>query len=389
MSRPAPVSLRGITRPRNVVSLQRQIAATLRNSVVAQHLPVGSRFPSTHQLMRKFGVSHMTMHLALDALVREGWLVRHRGKGTFVACNSAPRACPAHARLALVLPPQEDIRRSGSEETVLSMLYGAKAGAQDREASLAMETLSSSSPGDPEVGQMAERLLSSYDGCLFVSDQFRSLIGKIHPFLSLVILGGDSTEFSLVNCTRNDSLRLAVEHLREHGYQQVGYLGRLRDPTETKHRLFSEYVRKLQLTTRPEWFCDLPAEVAPEEPIRPFLRQPSRPRAVFVDNYTKSEAFVRVMEQEGLRVPQDIALITYGVRPSRISYPWLAMVETPMFEVGREAVRLLDRLIRHEVVPPNSHTVPPRLVPGRSCGCPETTAAAVAMEPEKTEAFAV
>ncbi|OGV74464.1 MAG: hypothetical protein A3K19_05380 [Lentisphaerae bacterium RIFOXYB12_FULL_65_16] len=343
--------------------------------VAAQHLPVGSRFPSTQQLMRKFGVSHMTMHLALDALVREGWLVRHRGKGTFVACNSAPRACPSQARLALVLPPQDDIRRANSEDTVLGLLYGAQAGAQGRDANLAIETLNSSSPGTREVDQMAEHLLRSYDGCLFVSNQFRQLIARIHSHLPLVIMCEDSREYSTVSSTRSDALRLAVEHLRDHGYQRVGYLGRLRDPSETKHLLFSEYVEKLQLTTRPEWFCDLPAQVETEEPIGQFLRQGARPRAVFIDNYAKAEAVVRVMEMEGLRVPQDIALITYGVRPSCVSYPWLAMVESPVFEVGREAVRLLDRLIRHEAVSPGSRTVPPRLVPGRSCGCPEAAAA--------------
>jgi GntR family transcriptional regulator len=48
-------------------------------------LSVGDSIPSERQLGTDLGVSRLTVRAALDELVREGYLVRRRGAGTFVA----------------------------------------------------------------------------------------------------------------------------------------------------------------------------------------------------------------------------------------------------------------------------------------------------------------
>jgi len=48
-------------------------------------LHVGDSIPSERQLSVDLGVSRLTLRAALDELVREGYLVRRRGAGTFVA----------------------------------------------------------------------------------------------------------------------------------------------------------------------------------------------------------------------------------------------------------------------------------------------------------------
>jgi len=48
-------------------------------------LAVGDAIPSERQLGVDLGVSRLTVRAALDELVREGYLVRRRGAGTFVA----------------------------------------------------------------------------------------------------------------------------------------------------------------------------------------------------------------------------------------------------------------------------------------------------------------
>ena len=45
---------------------------------------IGSAIPSERQLSTDLGVSRLTVRAALDQLVREGYLVRRRGAGTFV-----------------------------------------------------------------------------------------------------------------------------------------------------------------------------------------------------------------------------------------------------------------------------------------------------------------
>jgi GntR family transcriptional regulator len=57
-----------------------------RDSVIEliEQLGVGSAIPSERQLSTDLGVSRLTVRAALDDLVRDGYLVRRRGSGTFV-----------------------------------------------------------------------------------------------------------------------------------------------------------------------------------------------------------------------------------------------------------------------------------------------------------------
>ena len=50
-----------------------------------ERLSVGEAIPSERQLSVDLGVSRLTVRAALDELVREGYLVRKRGAGTFVS----------------------------------------------------------------------------------------------------------------------------------------------------------------------------------------------------------------------------------------------------------------------------------------------------------------
>src|SRR5581483_10012115 len=68
---------------RRDVSKQRDTRERVLELVDA--LGVGDAIPSERQLGIDLGVSRLTVRAALDELVREGYLVRRRGAGTFVA----------------------------------------------------------------------------------------------------------------------------------------------------------------------------------------------------------------------------------------------------------------------------------------------------------------
>src|SRR4051794_41889154 len=57
-----------------------------------ERLNVGQAIPSERQLAGDLGVSRLTVRAALDDLVREGYLLRRRGAGTFVAEPKVPKA---------------------------------------------------------------------------------------------------------------------------------------------------------------------------------------------------------------------------------------------------------------------------------------------------------
>src|ERR671931_755097 len=71
-----------------------------------QRLGVGEAIPSERRLSTELGVSRLTLRAALDELVREGYLVRRRGSGTFVRE-------PKIAQELTVTSFSEDMRRRG------------------------------------------------------------------------------------------------------------------------------------------------------------------------------------------------------------------------------------------------------------------------------------
>ncbi len=75
-----------------------------------ERLSIGESIPSERQLSGDFGVSRLTVRAALDELVREGYLVRRRGSGTFV---SEPKIAQELTMTSFT----EDMRRRGMRPT--------------------------------------------------------------------------------------------------------------------------------------------------------------------------------------------------------------------------------------------------------------------------------
>jgi GntR family transcriptional regulator len=73
-----------------------------------ERLSVGEAIPSERQLSTDLGVSRLTVRAALDELVREGYLVRRRGAGTFV---SEPKIAQELTMTSFT----EDMKRRGLE----------------------------------------------------------------------------------------------------------------------------------------------------------------------------------------------------------------------------------------------------------------------------------
>jgi GntR family transcriptional regulator len=71
-----------------------------------ERLDVGQAIPSERQLSADLGVSRLTVRAALDELVREGYLLRRRGAGTFV---SEPKIAQELTMTSFT----EDMRRRG------------------------------------------------------------------------------------------------------------------------------------------------------------------------------------------------------------------------------------------------------------------------------------
>lgn len=89
-------------------SLYEQVTDRLRTHLLSK-LEVGAQVPTEAELTQMFSVGRSTVRKALQRLVDEGVLVRHQGKGTFMA-RPAPKIVHSIDRLA---PFMETFREAG------------------------------------------------------------------------------------------------------------------------------------------------------------------------------------------------------------------------------------------------------------------------------------
>ena len=76
--------------------LYHQISLNLRTLIQKGALFPGEMLPSEEEMGTCYGVSRLTMRRAVDDLVREKWLMRKHGVGTFVA---SPNVTPSIPRI--------------------------------------------------------------------------------------------------------------------------------------------------------------------------------------------------------------------------------------------------------------------------------------------------
>lgn len=90
-----------------------------------------------------------------------------------------------------------------------------------------------------------------------------------------------------------------------------------------------------------------------------ILESGPQPRAVFAVNDFSAIGAIGVAREHGLRIPEDIAIAGYNDSPLARALS-LTSVNTPLHEMGRRAVELLDRMLRRLDV--TSTVLPVKLV---------------------------
>src|SRR3954470_7712837 len=73
------------------IPLYQEVKHKLMESLHSGEWKAGDMVPAEKRLCERFGVSVGTLRKAVDELVAENILIRHQGRGTFVASHSSDR----------------------------------------------------------------------------------------------------------------------------------------------------------------------------------------------------------------------------------------------------------------------------------------------------------
>lgn len=349
-----------------------QVRETLRRHIST--MQSGDRLSSDRQMADLFKVDRMIVRRAMLDLEAEGFVVRRQGHGTFVK-KTAHLGAPAGASktFGLVTPDVEQPMFS-------RLLKGIDEGARERKFSVLVSNCNRDNQSERAfLEQLAEQKLAGIMVCPFNDD---SLNPAYHHLLAdlcrrgvpMVLLDQYIPGLDIPSVV-TDKVQVgyrATEHLIMLGHKRICYL------TTGHYDVNGQNCLKGHRMALKDYGRDYDAGLTVEIPIqtcagpahdavkRLLTANPNAFTAIATDQFSMTYGILRALEELGVRVPDDIAVVGNDVYQN----PLLAHVThilEPVQELGRAAVNLLlenggeTSLKRHILLAP-------KLVIGDTCG---------------------
>lgn len=210
----------------------------------------------------------------------------------------------------------------------------------------------------PDHGSEITKLLKMFKNCVLIEPALED--------------GG----FSYVSLDYVEAGYLATKHLLQNGRRRIAFLAHglayqvVQDWLNGFRKAYNEFgvVLDPAFVVEPDP-APLDDAVAAGRNVDRLLAV--KPDSIFVANDGVAMWTIRALVNRGLRVPQDIAIVSGdGWDVGRSYVPTITSIDMNSQEMGRIAMTLLLNQINHpdEAHKPEKRLLPPRLVIGESCG---------------------
>jgi len=230
---------------------------------------------------------------------------------------------------------------------------------------------------DPNIEIESLNMLNNrqIDGILFVATWDRSpkmveqMTTKPHIFIHRHF---DSYADNCVAVDERWGARLAVSHLANLGHQRIAFINGDADWDASIYRLkgYQEELKSRGIPYDPELVTNQGWESEHgRSGIETLFNRGVSFSAVFASNDLLAMGAIHALQDRGLLVPQDIAVIGYDDRAfSSFVRPAISTVTLPAYEMGEEAASLLLRMMKGEITSSKAVEVRGRLLVRESCG---------------------
>lgn len=358
-------------------SLQQQVRDKVLRQIESGAWRPEQRLPSDEALARELGVHYHTVRLALSSLAQEGNLVRHRGRGTFVADHCVRQHTGVlfgsdlnhfHAMAFNTLFAKHVQDYFHGEKNEVKM-YFVQRWLRDRQGVCNDDFAR-------DIAEGALRACLVVGGAQFVAaENFDLLLRHRIPF----VLGtAFPTDFPSVCFDLRGLVERGMERLIAGGYRRIAIVyGRYPEapvlPTEEIfYQSYQRALAKAGLMSRREWIKDErePGQETGYHAMKElWALGANRPEAVLSCDNVITQGMIHAWWELGIQVPRDLGFITHSNKEVPILYPTpLTRLACDVRELVEAAGRMLLALAEGRPLKSQRMIVPVRLVAGRSCG---------------------
>ena len=362
--------------PRLDTTLAQQLAQQFTWFIASGQIKPDDLLPSVRQLARHLSINMNTVRSAYQKLEADGLVETRQGKGTSVLSYDPHRMAQIAGSLrshtvGVIIP-------SLTNPFYHPFLQGVEAVANHNQTMLFMcVTHDDPSQAQQYFAQLAAKhvdgiILASQDNSLFVSSEVK-LGGQSSHTLPLVTVDWpDSTGYAVSLDLENAGFQ-ATRHLLEHGHRRVGLitfaleLPNIRPVNQGYHRALQE--AELMEDARRIAHVHGFDTTAGAEGARHLLALEEPPTAIFAISDLLAIGAMCAVQQAGLRIPQEMAIAGFNDIPMAAWVnPPLTTVSAPAYQMGQEAMKMLQSLIAGKRPAHKTIHLPTTLVIRQSCG---------------------
>jgi GntR family transcriptional regulator of arabinose operon len=354
------------------------ILDALRESVISGEYREGARLPSETDLVRRFGVSRMTIVKAFKELQQQGLVVRRPGSGTFVAPNGQ------ESRLFGLLIPElgqteifEPICQGMTQyksETKVSLLWGNSFVKSDQNEIVARELC------EEFIRQKVAGVFFAPLELIPTKDEVnRMVVASLNKARIPVVLLDRCidayparAEYDLVGIDNRRAAYGATLHLVGLGAKRIAFLGKKLSASTVDARIAgyrealfaSDVLRGEDLVSR--------ADPADELLVKSILDK-QRPDAFLCANDHTAATLMKTLISLGVPIPKEIRIVGIDdVKYASLLPIPLTTQHQPCQDIGRVAMATMFERLKNADLPAREISLNCRLVIRKSCGSPDT-----------------
>ena len=353
----------------------RIISESLKQAILSNEYPLGSRLPSENELVRRFGVSRMTIVKALKELQQLDLVGRRAGSGTYVK----GRAPESGGIFGLLIP------ELGRTEIFEPICQGMTSFPQTSRHSLLWgNAVGPDRPREEAAVELCQHYIDQRVSGIFfaplellpekdeVNQQIVSALDAAR--IPVVLLDRDylpypaRSKYDLVGIDNRRTAYGAVAHLIDVGARKIAFLGKRLSASTVDARIAGYREALLARDSGYDESLILRCDPSDEQQIGRFLKA-KHPDAFLCANDHTAANLMQSLIKLGVSIPQEVRVVGIDdVKYASLLPIPLTTQHQPCFDIGRVAMStMLDRLERPDL-PTRDVLLSCTLVVRESCG---------------------
>lgn len=336
--------------------MYRQLLDQLKQEICSGFFSISDQFPTEQEIAGHLGLSMHTVRQALQGLTQEGYLVRHRGRGSFVCQPGdqvpySDQALRKTQRVGLIMP--------WGEHTFFARVLNDVENAMHGQGYRTM-LVNNHDDADIELERVRELVKNGVDGVIWMCPSrgvHPEVIQMMRQMLPNVVAVDRldpqlAEEMSLVNANNAGGMATMVEKLYQAGRKRIALVRSAADISSICDRVagYRKGMQNMGVDVPKDWI--FPVELTSQSPsaaheggyvaAKRLLASGQSFDAICCCTDFLALGVIQALEDHGLSVPGDVAVAGFDDSIEAISIkPGLTSVHMNLGTIASEAAALL------------------------------------------------